>query len=278
MVSRQRDALAGAAVDRQGQRPGGRRLARSGSAPRDRTLTGIPPMSSSAAGRVQASHRITKKTPILPNAGDAGRRAPRLVFHPSCIGAAGSRPGENRCAVREGGCVPMRFGCDGRTGERLPTMGMAATGGAGAVSRREAARAPGAENDDSELVSRMNKVMPCFEMTSSPNPDVRRRVAVPAGCAGAVGTALHRLGAVSASVLRGRPVRPQGPMSRMFHRLAGVPARGRPRRPLRGVRPSGGSRGRRPAPQGRPLAQRRTVGDLPRQRVGDRLRRLLRET
>ena len=115
----------------------------------------------------------------------------------------------------------MRFGCDGRTGERLPTMGMAATGGAGAVSRREAARAPGAENDDSELVSRMNKVMPCFEMTSSPNPDVRRRVAVPAGCAGAVGTALQRLGAVSARVLRGRPVRPQGPMSRMFHRLAG---------------------------------------------------------
>ncbi len=63
----------------------------------------------------------------------------------------------------------MRFGCDGRTGERLPTMGMAA----------------------------------------------------PTGRAGAVGTALQRLGAVSASVLRGRPVRPQGPMSRMFHRLAG---------------------------------------------------------
>ena len=115
----------------------------------------------------------------------------------------------------------MRFGCEGRTGERLPTMGMAATDGAGAVSRREAARAPGAENDDGGLVRGLNKAMPCFEMTSSPNPDVRRRVAVPAGCAGAVVTALQRLGAVSASVLRGRPVRPQGPMSRMFHRLAG---------------------------------------------------------
>ena len=69
LVSRQRDALAGEAVDRQGPRPGGRRLARPGSAPRVRALTGIPPMSSSTAGRVQASHRLQKKLQFSPMLG-----------------------------------------------------------------------------------------------------------------------------------------------------------------------------------------------------------------
>ena len=45
---------------------------------------------------------LTKKTPNLPNVGDARQRAPRLNFHPSRIDIARSSPGESRCAVSEG--------------------------------------------------------------------------------------------------------------------------------------------------------------------------------
>ena len=74
--------------------------------------------------------------PNLPNVGVARQRATRLKSCPSRIGAAGSTPGESRCAVRKGG-VPMRLGrawrsdrepapweggvCVGRGGERRRT-------------------------------------------------------------------------------------------------------------------------------------------------------------
>ena len=99
--------------------------------------------------------------------------------------------------------MPLRLGLTAdEAGERRRTMGATATGRVGALLRPESARAPGAKNDDGELVRR--------------NCD-----AVPARCVGAKGTALQGRGAVSARVVRGRPVRSPGPMSRMFLRLRG---------------------------------------------------------
>ena len=51
-----------------------------------------------------------KKPSKLPNVGDARQRATHLDSCPSHISAVGSRLRESRCAVRAGGCVPMRLG------------------------------------------------------------------------------------------------------------------------------------------------------------------------